>query len=56
MSKRLPYPDFKNGYVDIELKMLRLTCKSILKLNEPRPCQSIKKISYECIENIYWES
>ena len=30
MSKRLPYPDFGNGHVDIKLKLLMMTCKSIL--------------------------
>ena len=29
MSKRLLYPDFKNGHVDIKLKLLVLTCKSM---------------------------
>ena len=31
MSKRLPYPEFKNGHVDIKLKLLTLTFKSIMK-------------------------
>ena len=29
MSKRLLYPDFKNSHVDIKLKLLVLTCKSM---------------------------
>ena len=33
MSKRLPYPDFKKGHIDIKLKLLMLTCKSMLTLN-----------------------
>ena len=49
ISKRLPYPEFKNGHADIKLKLLMLTCKSTMKSIENRPCQSIKKISYECI-------
>ena len=51
MSKMLPYPDFKNSHVDIKLKLLLLTCKSMLTLNQNRLCQSINKIPYECISN-----
>ena len=49
MSKRLPYPDFKNSHVDIKLKLLMLTSKSMLTLDQNRLCQSINKIPYECI-------
>ena len=49
MSKRLPYPDFKNSHVDIKLKLLMLTSKSMLTLDQNRLCQSINKIPYESI-------
>ena len=31
MSKKLAYSDFKNGHVDNKLKLVMLTCKSMLK-------------------------
>ena len=32
MSKRLPYLEIKNSHVDVKLKLLVLTCNSILTL------------------------
>ena len=48
-SKKLPYQDYKNSHANIKLKLLMLTFKSMLTLNENRLCQSINKIPYECI-------
>ena len=60
MSKSLPFLDLKNGHDDIKLKFLMLTCMSIMKSNENRPCLSTKyltnasKIYLEKAENFYF--
>ena len=41
MSKRLPYPDFKNSHADIKLKLLILTCKSMLTLYKSKQTLSV---------------